>query len=63
MRQIDRSIVQALLAVVIVLGTFLLLGFGREGSVPNDALWSLVGLVVGYYFGVVQRRPGDGSES
>lgn len=42
---------QAILAVLIVAGVLLLLAFGREGRLPDNALWSLVGLVVGYYFG------------
>lgn len=48
---VERSTVQAILAVLIVAGVLLLLAFGREGRLPDNALWSLVGLVVGYYFG------------
>lgn len=51
MRQVDRSIVQAVLAVLIVAGVFLTLQFGRDGRISNEALFGLLGVVVGYYFG------------
>lgn len=60
---VERSTVQAILAVLIVAGVLLLLAFGREGRVPGEALWSLVGLVVGYYFGAASSsssRNGEG---
>lgn len=51
MHKVDRSVVQAVLAVLIVAGVFLTLQFGREGRIPSEALFGLVGIVVGYYFG------------
>jgi len=57
--EISRGTVQAVLAVLIVVGAFLLIGFGREGRVPTEALFSLVGLVVGYYFGYAVKRSSD----
>lgn len=60
---VDRSFVQAVLAVLIVTGAFLLVAFVREGELPTEALWSLVGLVVGYYFGAGVIRPDDRGRS
>ena len=49
--KVDRSVVQAVLALFIVAGVFALLQFGREGRVPTEALFGLLGAVIGYYFG------------
>lgn len=53
----DRATVQGILAILIVVGVFLLVGFGKEGRVPMEALFGLAGAVVGYYFGSSAARP------
>ena len=58
--RVDRSVVQAVLALFIVAGVFALLQFGRDGRVPNEALFGLLGMVAGYYFGARAADPPEG---
>ena len=48
---VDRSVVQAILAIIIVVGALGILVWDREARLPTELLWSLVSLVVGFYFG------------
>ena len=59
MPSLDRATIQGVLAIIIVIGVFLLIGFGPEGRIPLEALFGLAGAVVGYYFGFSVTRSGS----
>lgn len=63
--EVHRSVVQAILAVVLVAGAIFILAWDREQRVPTEVLWSLVSLVVGFYFGAssAAATPTSGKES
>ena len=63
MWRVDRSTIQAVLAVLLVTGTFVVIVFGQTGKVPLEALFSLMGGVVGYYFGASVNKPSDGDQA
>lgn len=59
---IGRGAVQAILSVLIVGGILTIIALDREGRPPYEALFSLVGGIVGFYFGSA-FKPSDDNES
>lgn len=57
----SRATTQSILAVLIVGGALLIIATQREGAPPYEALFSLIGGIVGYYFGrtTAQKNGGD----